>query len=164
MELVKCVQRANPFATPMLIERTFELENDPSLLQWVTYCAVVHCQEVFAYKRKGSEERLHDLWSIGVGGHVNDETLNDAVLRELDEELHIEVVHPVFLGCIHDPVDRVGAVHLGFAYVVEVYRKPPSKEETSDFEWVTDMGDKTWENWSKILWSKLHEGGYVTRR
>ncbi|MBF0234249.1 MAG: hypothetical protein HQK65_14610, partial [Desulfamplus sp.] len=23
------------------------------------------------YKRKGSESRLHDLWSMGIGGHIN---------------------------------------------------------------------------------------------
>ena len=26
-----------------------------------------------AYNRQGSEERLHDLWSIGIGGHINPE-------------------------------------------------------------------------------------------
>ena len=24
-----------------------------------------------AYNRQGSEKRLHDLWSIGIGGHIN---------------------------------------------------------------------------------------------
>ncbi len=43
---------------------TEDLPNDDPLLSVVS---------VAVYRRKGSEKRLHDLYSIGIGGHINPE-------------------------------------------------------------------------------------------
>ncbi len=77
------------------------------------------------YNRQGSEKRLHDLWSIGIGGHINPidgneqadfkNILQAGMNRELDEELvqrpRSDQAH--FSGIISEDITPVGRVHLG---------------------------------------------------
>ncbi len=47
-------------------------EDDPSHKQLIPYVVLRSGDEVFCYTRgkKGGEQRLHDRWSLGVGGHI----------------------------------------------------------------------------------------------
>lgn len=78
-------------------------ETDFSKLQLIPYITIVSKEDnrFFTYKRgtSGDEGRLHNLYSIGLGGHIEDEpgdgkTLFDVVtnnvLNELNEEAGIE--------------------------------------------------------------------------
>ena len=49
------------------------VEKNQDLKQIIPYVIIQtkDLKNIAVYKRKGSEERLHDLWSIGIGGHIN---------------------------------------------------------------------------------------------
>ncbi len=48
-------------------------ENDPSFKQIIPYIIIqtADLKKTAIYNRQGSEKRLHDLWSLGIGGHIN---------------------------------------------------------------------------------------------
>ena len=72
--------------------------------------------------RAGGDVRLHDRWSIGVGGHLNpgDGDLLGGLRREWAEELVADLV-PEFrlIGLLNDDTTEVGRVHLGAVYVAD---------------------------------------------
>lgn len=125
-----------------------EAEQTPDWKQWIPYC-VLRCGDwgpngapsergVFAVQRTkgGGEKRLHESWSVGLGGHVDptDEAVSDpteedacrfferALGRELCEELSLPAHHamqPRLLGLINDDTTKVGEVHAGLAYCLD---------------------------------------------
>lgn len=143
-----------------LLSRAFELgrfvdreqaERTPAWKQWIPYCvlrsrrgraAPASLDGVFCVRRtKGqSEARLHGLWSIGLGGHVEPVDLpatpsgtaspsRGAAFFEasLDRELREELVlsegvggAPRFLGLLNDDASAVGQVHAGLVYAWDV--------------------------------------------
>lgn len=124
-------------------------ERTPAWKQWIPYC-LLRCGDwgpdgdrsergVFAVQRtnRGGEARLHESWSVGLGGHVEpvDEDGRDrpdtaaatfferALARELSEELLLPsdlTLRPRLLGLINDDTTSVGEVHAGLAYCVDV--------------------------------------------
>src|SRR5687768_11211932 len=52
-----------------------EAEVNPAFKQIIPYCVLSCDDKIFVYQRtkKGGDSRLHDLYSIGVGGHINPE-------------------------------------------------------------------------------------------
>jgi predicted NUDIX family phosphoesterase len=111
-------------------------EQDPSLKQLIPYCLLARGRELFCVQRlrRQSEGRLHGLYSVGLGGHVNPDDgnpvataqpdlLERALRRELAEELHLSGasgVQPRFLGLLNDDASAVGRVHAGLAYLLTV--------------------------------------------
>ena len=105
-----------------------EMETDPAYKQIIPYVLVTRGAEAFVMQRlkKGGEQRLHGLLSLGVGGHINpvDEAEGSALTaglrREVDEEVALErVVSLTPLGVINNDRDEVGRVHLGFLFRLE---------------------------------------------
>jgi hypothetical protein len=49
-------------------------ECDPSFKQLIPYVVVKRSDTgtIACYRRRGSEDRLHGLWSVGIGGHVDE--------------------------------------------------------------------------------------------
>jgi predicted NUDIX family phosphoesterase len=98
-------------------------EVDPSLKQIIPYVVMARGHDVLLLKRtkQGGDSRLHDKYSIGVGGHVNPEDAADggdpiaaATRREIEEEIVLETsldLEPI--GWINDDATPVGAVHVG---------------------------------------------------
>ena len=83
--------------------------------------------------RGGADARLHDLWSIGVGGHLNPG--DDGVLGGLRREWHEEVEaafdpQPRFVGLLNDDTTPVGRVHLGLVFEIEAAGRPVAVRET----------------------------------
>ena len=116
--------------------RRGDAEVDPNFLQLVPYSLVV-CETgaepvVFAYRRGAGqgEKRLVKKWSVGVGGHLNDDdaenttssvgraALVNGARREIDEEIIVEARELEFkaVGLVYDPGTEVGRVHLGIVY------------------------------------------------
>jgi predicted NUDIX family phosphoesterase len=69
------------------------------------------------------------LYSVGVGGHISEEDhglfsdgfgYQEAMRRELMEEVAIDVVKEVAVAVINDDSTEVGCVHLGVVHVVHV--------------------------------------------
>jgi predicted NUDIX family phosphoesterase len=87
--------------------------------------------------RAGGDPRLHDRYSIGVGGHVNpgDGGVAGALAREWREECEAGFV-PEFrlIGLLNDDTDPVGAVHLGFVYEADAAGRPVAVRETEKLE------------------------------
>ena len=105
-----------------------EMETDPAYKEIIPYVLVTRGAEAFVMQRlkKGGEQRLHGLLSLGVGGHINpvDEAEGSALTaglrREVDEEVALErAVSLTPLGVINNDRDEVGRVHLGFLFRLE---------------------------------------------
>ena len=132
-----------------------EAESNPSWKQLIPYC-MLRCGDwspagqpvdrgVFLVQRtkKGGESRLHNSWSVGLGGHIEPIDMKtaptaksdiseanearaffaSALDRELCEELVLpptnQVPAPRLLGLINDDSTEVGAVHAGLAYSID---------------------------------------------
>lgn len=71
-----------------------QAEEDPSYRQIIPYALVRHAQKFFLMRRTkgGGEARLHNLYTLGVGGHINPEDVGgNPVLEGLRRELLEEV-------------------------------------------------------------------------
>lgn len=116
-------------------------EQDPNYLQILPYVTFVDedNNELFSYTRgkKGAEAGLHDMVSMGVGGHVDlapaeGESLLDLLIRECIREIGEEVgykatydqIKAAFAESfpIYMPNTKVDAVHLGISLTVRVKR------------------------------------------
>jgi len=100
------------------------MERDRSWKQVIPYLVLRDGPRYFLMRRTkaGGDARLHDLWSIGVGGHLNpgDGDLAGGLRREWHEEV-IAAFEPAFelLGLINDDTTDVGSVHVGAVYVTD---------------------------------------------
>lgn len=102
-------------------------ETNPAYKQLIPYCVLQLANKVFCYQRtkKGSENRLHDKWSVGVGGHINPsdgrgrEAYEAAFARELAEEVSwMGNVRQEMKALLYDPSDEVGRVHFGIVHLI----------------------------------------------
>src|SRR5262245_45892962 len=111
------------------------MELDPSQKQVIPYLVLRDGERYFLMRRTraGGDARLHDLWSIGVGGHLNpgDGDLAGGLLREWSEEVVADFV-PEFrlVGLLNDDTTPVGRVHLGAVYVADAAGRPVEIRET----------------------------------
>jgi len=105
------------------------VEDDPSLQQIIPYCIVRHGDGSYLLThrlRASSEKRLHHLYSLGVGGHVNpgDGENGDPVVGGLRREWSEEIVCPApatarLVALLNDDTTPVSRVHLGLVFLVE---------------------------------------------
>jgi predicted NUDIX family phosphoesterase len=115
------------------------MEDDPSWKQVIPYPVLRDGARWFLMRRTraGGDARLHDRFSIGVGGHVNpvdgglDGDLSGALAREWTEELAIDFVPTFrFVGLLNDDTTPVGQVHLGLVYEGDAGGRPVAIRET----------------------------------
>jgi len=144
-------------------------EQDPQWQQIIPYIVLQTLKQdrTAVYLRQGSETRLHDLWSCGIGGHINPRDrsgsnasfrniLNSGMIRELDEELVQRPAKdsPDFCGMINEMVTDVGQVHLGAVFRIQTalpedYVPGP---ELTRFQWMQTSGLSSV---NMELWSRL---------
>jgi predicted NUDIX family phosphoesterase len=116
-------------------ERRDEMERDPAFKQVIPYLVLRDGTHYFLMRRTraGADARLHDRYSIGIGGHLNpgDRDLDGGLLREWHEELEAEFV-PEFrlLGLLNDDTTDVGSVHVGVVYVADAEGRRVAIRET----------------------------------
>jgi predicted NUDIX family phosphoesterase len=145
-----------------------EVENDPSFKQVIPYLVLRDGERVFLMKRTraGADERLHERYSIGVGGHVNpdDGGVAGGLVREWSEEIAADFT-PDFvpLGLLNDDDNSVGAVHLGLVYAADAGGRPVAIREThklsgafAGFAEVAEVEEKL-ETWSALLFDFLRQ-------
>lgn len=137
-------------------------ERDPSHKQPIPYVLVADRNGCLAaYPRRGSEARLHGLWSLGVGGHVEPQdeavdlgaTLLACARRELAEELPGLAAEPEFLGIINEEQSEVGRVHWGLVFVARVDgARPAAGPELAGLEWLAphEAAGRPLELWSRL--------------
>ena len=81
----------------------------------------------------GGDARLHERWSIGVGGHVgpDDGGIEAGLQREFHEELVADwQPQPRLLGLLNDDRTPVGRVHLGIVFEAEAAGRAVAVRET----------------------------------
>ncbi len=120
------------------IERDL-LEEDPSYQQIIVQIALSFKNKFFIHKipTSGSESRLHDMWPILLGGHVEeyDDSLEKAAEREFNEEIDYQgkIVSKVFLGLIKvNNKKPVNLVHTGLVWIF--------KGDSEEFKYTGDKG------------------------
>jgi predicted NUDIX family phosphoesterase len=111
------------------------MEADPVFKQVIPYLVLRDGEQYFLMRRTraGGDVRLHDRWSIGVGGHLNpgDEDLDGGLRREWSEELVAGFVPEFrFLGLLNDDTTPVGQVHLGAVFVADAAGRDVAIRET----------------------------------
>lgn len=115
----------------VLYRNRSEAELDRRYKQLIPYALIIHGGRILRYRRGkgGQENRLHGLYSVGVGGHISEEDnglfsdgpgYHEAMRRELMEEVAIDVTKERAVAVINDDSTDVGYVHLGIVHVVNV--------------------------------------------
>ena len=148
--------------------RRGDAEDDPAHKQVIPYLVLRDGPRWFLMRRTrgGGDARLHDAWSIGVGGHLNpgDRDVAGGLAREWAEEL-VAGFPPAYapVGLLNDDTTPVGAVHIGFVFVADAGGRPVAIRETeklegafattADVEAVLDG----LETWSRLAFEALTE-------
>jgi predicted NUDIX family phosphoesterase len=143
-----------------------EVEIDRSWKQVIPYLVLRDGPRYFLMRRTqaGGDVRLHDRWSIGVGGHLNpgDGGVDGGLVREWQEELDADFV-PEFrlVGLLNDDTTDVGSVHLGAVYVADAGGRPVAVRETDKLTGafaepseVARVADDL-ETWSRLVFEHL---------
>ncbi len=158
-----------------------ELEEDPSFKQIIPYAVIsnkeperggVQQSESFYLFRRSSgqtEKRLKNLYSLGVGGHMNpvdsmeseEQYIIDELMREFFEEVRLSngcyIEDIEFIGFINDDSIPVSRVHIGLLYNIRVSNKYVHVFETDKMTaaWIEKSGlaefYKRMETWAKII-------------
>jgi len=143
------------------------VEEDEQWRQIIPYIVTRYNGHILLLERLPTqgESRLHNLLSIGVGGHVNPadsvnggrNILENAMWREMKEELDFDE-NPEFelKGIINFRGDPVARVHLGFTYVAD-FAIEPGIRETDKMTGIFISPDELpsyysrMEGWSRVL-------------
>lgn len=112
------------------------VETDLAWRQLVPYAIVRHAGRVLLLQRsdRGADARLHNLYSIGIGGHIEPvdgfgpEVVRRALDREVREELHLGAYTARPIGLIHRDTTPVERVHLGVLYLLDSAVEPTVRE------------------------------------
>ena len=144
------------------------MEADPSFKQIIPYLVLRDGDRYFLMRRTraGGDARLHDAWSIGVGGHINpgDRDLAGGLLREWTEELVADFI-PEFrlVGLLNDDSTDVGRVHLGAVYLAEAAGRAVAIRETDKLSGgfatpgqVAEVVDRL-ETWSRLAFAFVED-------
>lgn len=150
------------------------LELNERYKQIIPYIILTYQKKIALYRRtkQGGENRLHNMHSIGFGGHIdafdvaynaNGEinimrTIEVSAQREIDEEIiKAEISYKEQVGYILDTSNPVGRVHIG---VVEIWELV-EPEITSNEEKIDVLGlfsldelmefDGEMEGWSSLI-------------
>jgi predicted NUDIX family phosphoesterase len=146
--------------------RRGDAEEDPAHKQVIPYLVLRDGERWFLMRRTrgGGDARLHDLWSIGVGGHLNpgDGDVPGGLRREWAEEVVADFV-PDFapLGLLNDDTTAVGAVHVGFVYTADATGRPVTIRETDKLSGSFVTSDEVarhlheLETWSRLAFEAL---------
>lgn len=150
------------------------MEVDRSWKQVIPYLVLRDGERYFLMHRTraGGDARLHDRWSIGVGGHLNpgDGDLLGGLRREWHEELRADF-EPAFrlVGLLNDDATDVGSVHIGAVYVADAAGLPVAIRETDKLAGSFSMPAEVaavverMESWSALVFEHLEGAGTLRR-
>lgn len=120
-------------------------------------------ERLFLMKRTkaGGDARLHDLYSLGIGGHLNpqDGGVMGGLLREFHEEMVADwEPEPQLVGLLNDDDVLVGQVHVGVVFQADASGRALDVRETHklsgrfvDASAVLPVYDQM-ETWSQFLY------------
>jgi predicted NUDIX family phosphoesterase len=149
-----------------------DAEYDFDLKQVIPY-VIIRCRDNLLLLRRTSkqtEKRLHNKYSLGIGGHINpslpDNRDQNIIIKGLYRELNEEILLGdagtlTFKGVINDESSSVSKVHLGLLYVLEVESDEYAIREADKMtgQWMDERGIiavyDLMETWSQIVFD-LH--------
>mgnify|MGYP000035219395 CR=1 FL=1 len=148
-----------------------EVEHNPAYKQIIPYVLFLTPEKkIFLYRRlkNSSEERLHEKYSIGIGGHINpaDGNACDALVagmkRELEEEVEHDGMTHKLCGFLNLEQTSVDKVHFGAVFVVKGRNIKVRESKTMEGRLVSiDEAAKVYEkmeDWSKVIYDALIRG------
>ncbi len=148
-----------------------DIEEDHSFKQIIPYAILSHNESYFLLKRTTMqiEKRLHNKFSLGIGGHMspgnktvpNKQYVFEELKRELFEEVKLlsrcTIKDIKFIGFVNDDTIPVGKSHIGVIYDIRLSNKNLIVNETEKIKanWVNkpDLNNfyNGMETWSKII-------------
>lgn len=151
------------------------VEDDASVQQVIPYCVVHHPADdtylLTRRLRRSSEKRLHHLYSLGVGGHVNpgDGRDGDPVIGGLQREWAEEVVCAAratarLVALLNDDSTPVSRVHLGLVFLVQPAERTTGVREVDKLEGealslqAMRRHYLSMESWSQLVYDDLVAG------
>ena len=146
-------------------------EADATVKQIIPYLILRDADRIFLMKRTraGGDARLHDHYTVGVGGHMNpgDDSVLHCLRREWREELVADFVPDFeFLGLLNDDEVEVGRHHLGVVYLADAAGRPVAVREThklagafEPLDVVRTVYDRM-ETWSQLVLDALDDRTY----
>ena len=146
--------------------RRTDAEQDPTHKQVIPYLVLRDGERWFLMRRTraGGDARLHDRWSIGVGGHLNpgDGDVAGGLRREWAEEL-VAGFEPDFrpLGLLNDDTTDVGSVHVGIVFTADAAGRQVAIRETDKLVGTFEDTDEvravrdSMETWSRLVFDAL---------
>lgn len=154
-----------PFSSLRCLPRC-NLETNPAYKQIIPYLLIheITSGRFACYRRSGTEARLYDLWSVGIGGHIDAadgngvmdtmSLLHSGIRREIREELGCVPENPQLLGIINEEITAVGKVHIGIVFIMNIEKMKsfsPGKE-MGMFGWKTrqELKNLRMEHWSGL--------------
>jgi predicted NUDIX family phosphoesterase len=150
--------------------RRGDAEEDPTHKQVIPYLVLRDGERWFLMRRTkaGGDARLHDLWSIGVGGHLNpgDGDVEGGLRREWREEV-VAAFEPAFepVGLLNDDTTPVGAVHIGIVVLADAAGRLVEIRETDKLSGSFVTTDEvaavrdSMETWSRLVFDALTGSG-----
>lgn len=134
--------------------------------QIIPYAVLINGSNYYLTRRlrKQTEKRLHGMYSIGLGGHINpkEELSDDVIVAGMSRELYEEVGLKDFqisecVGIINDHSADVSNYHIGLVYPLVVSDDIHVREVSKMIgEWATieevDKRFEEMETWSQIVW------------
>lgn len=143
-----------------------DAEVDPQRKQIIPYLVLRDGDATFLMRRTraGADARLHDHYSIGIGGHIEpgDGSPLGGLEREWNEEIEADFM-PAFsaVGLLNDDTTAVGAVHLGLVYTADAAGRRVAIREHDKLagsfagpDEVRAVIDRM-ESWSRLVWKGL---------
>lgn len=120
-------------------------EEDPQYKQVIPYVLFAYGDSLFSYRRgkRGSEGRLREKYSVGIGGHIEEERDSTPLLaqadadyeaamwREVDEEVNVTQQRTeTCVALLNDDSNEVGQVHFGVVHLVRLGEPEIAKDES----------------------------------
>jgi predicted NUDIX family phosphoesterase len=152
-----------------------QVEQDETHKQIIPYICIRH-EEAFVLlqrTKKQSEARLHNKFSLGIGGHINEQEVaggakdlvQAGLLRELNEEITVAPGWELnLLGTIYDSSTPVGRVHFGIVY--ELATPEPNfalnEPDLMSGQWVSRADLRGYKERMET-WSQLLMEGHIER-
>ncbi len=145
------------------------VEHDPGYKQLIPYLVLRDGGRYFLMRRTraGGDARLHDRYSIGIGGHVEpgDGDLVGGLRREWREEIEADFEPQVrAVGLVNDDTTDVGSVHLGIVFVAELHGRRIGVREgeklRGDFAAAAAVRAvrDAMETWSQLVFDAFEDG------
>lgn len=141
-------------------------ENDETIRQVIPYIILRENGKYLLFKRTKAqgEARLHNLVTVGVGGHINNQDSQDpleafkkGMIREINEEVDVEIKDLKYIGVINMVDTPVSRVHVGICYIADV-KYNGLREKDKFIEIFTSEPSKYFEEmegWSKAVVQSL---------